>query len=354
MAEYKKYEGLGLEISGFSEVSDIGMSEPTSDFRFDSPEQIIELLESALQDAAKVEETINRCIQSPESCEPDRIVSSVLALLELSIDLIQKIAGYFQHPFGEEFNYEDARFAVAMAADELRRQRQIVDGIDLDEHELRRVLTQLAQAKGVTTKAAVNVERALCAGMDRMPQLGHFLSLEESRETRRVYGKMRRALLKFERHSEPPPHEEVVSRLRLAGTCFVHLRGHNCYSTLRVEDRFDFDNLWDRVYGWLKAEAEEKKTYQGWLIWEDVLNFVDLLSAINFRQELREHDTALATEVLAKFDELDAQSPIGEEIAGELSRLTGYNPAIDGLIEMGAQASASMWHPHLSNIQRGG
>ncbi len=354
MSEEMKYEGLGLEISGFSEVTEVELSHPSSGFVFDSPEQVIDLCKEVLQDGDRIEESINRCIQDRKSCEPEELVSTTLAVLESGIDLLQKLARSPRHPLDEAVTYEYTRSAVAMAADELRRQRGIVEAIDGQKVEFRRVLSQLAKAKGVTTKAVVNVERTLCSGADRSPELGCFLSLEDSLETRRIYGKMRRALSKFERHRQPPSHEEVVSRLRIAGTSFIQLRGHNCYPTLRVEDRFDFDRLWDRVYGWIQTEKEKRHTYQGWLIWQDVLNFVELLTAINFRQELREHDMTLATEVLARVEELEDQGVVGEQIASELSSLIGYNPDIDALIEREAKAPVTGWREQLQKIKHGG
>lgn len=353
MVDGSPHGGLGLELTDISEVTMNRLPEPTGDVGFDSPEALIELLEDLLRIAEELEVAVNRCFDAPDEVAPSLLIVQAADLLQASVDLLHRLANHSEHPLAQGRDFSDARFAVSMAIDELERQRRVVGGLDQDAVGRQRLFAAVAEAKGVTTKALINVERALCDDIEREPLLGQYLSLEDSLETRRVYGKMRRALLKFERRSDIPPHEEVVARLRRAGTAFVHLRGHDCYPTLRVEDRFQFDRLWDRVYGWLQAESKAEQTYAGWLIWEDVINFVELLGSINFRQELREHDTVLAGEVLAGLDEADDRGTVGEELAEQLNGLTGYNTTIDELIAEGSEAGVSDWRRQLHRIQRG-
>ncbi|QDG52218.1 hypothetical protein FIV42_16170 [Persicimonas caeni] len=345
--------GLGLELTGFSEATMSELPEPTGEGGFDSPEELFGILDELLQKAADVENDVNRCLASPEDVAADDLKDRTVSLLDESLTLVERLANHTTHPLGEELDFVDARFAVSMVFDELDRQRGVVAQTSVDELELQRALTIIAQAKGVMTKALINLERALCEGSAYQPRLGDYLSLEDSLETRRVYGKMRRALLEFERPQETPPHDEVVARLRRAGTSFIQLRGHSSYPALRVEDRFQFDRLWDRVYGWLQSESQDEETYSGWLIWEDVINFVELLSSINFRQELREHDVLLANDALARMESLDSDALVGEALADDLAALTGYNTVIDELIAQGAKATVKDWRRPLLHIQRG-
>lgn len=354
MGEHELDFGLSLELTDVSEATMNRLPAPTGDAGFESPDQLVGLLEELLEIGVELEDAVNHSIDYPDDYQPEPLVAQAAEMLDASINLVQRIANHSSHPLDEAAEFGDARFAVSMAIDELDRQRRVVSEVDPEESGRERVLTIVAEAKGVTTQALINVERALCADSHREPQLGEFLSLEDSLEIRRVYGKMRRALLKFERHKEAPSHAEVVARLRRAGTSFVQLRGHDCYQNLRVEDRFEFDRLWDRVYGWLQTESAGENTYAGWLIWEDILNFVELIGSINFQQELREHDIALASRMLPRFDERDAQDPLGEELAAELSRLSGYSPVIDALIEQGPDASVDDWRQQLRSIEYGG
>ncbi|MGM0556564.1 MAG: hypothetical protein ACQEVA_09335 [Myxococcota bacterium] len=345
--------GLGLEITGFSEATMGELPEPTGDVGFDNAEEVFERLAALLERAEDIERRVNHHFVEEGQDDSEQLVSTVLQLSDDVLALMHRLTNHAEHPLTGAQTYDDARYAIEMAINELARQHDVLADCAMREHNVQRDLAAAAKAKGVVTKAVVNVEYALCEGTDFEPRLEAYLRLEDSLETRRAYGKMRRALFQFGRVEDIPPHDEVVARLRRAGTSFVHLRGHDCFSMLRVEDRFQFEDLWDRIYQWLRSDTRDEETYAGWLIWQDVLNFIELLGSINFRQELREHDMALADRVLDSMSELEDEESVGDALAGELHSLTGFSPQIDSLIEKGADAEVGSWRRQLLSIKKG-
>jgi hypothetical protein len=346
--------GLGLEITGFSEATMGELPESTGDASFDGPEDMFERFESLLEWADRIEDDINGHFVDDASTDVDDLLCSAKDLAEDALALMHRLTNHAEHPLSGQRDFDQARYAVEMAISELSRQHEVLADRAMRESEARRNLAAAGRAKGVATKALVNVERALCDDTEFGPRLQAYLRLEDSLETRRAYGKMRRALYQFGRLEEIPPHDQVVARLRRAGTSFVHLRGHDCFEMLRVEDRFHFEELWERVYAWLRSESRDDQTYAGWLIWQDVINFIELLGAVNFRQELREHDVALAQRALDAMSGMNATDTVGPEIADDLHSLTGFGPAVDTLIEEGSEAPVGAWRSHLLSIRQGG
>lgn len=141
--------------------------------------------------------------------------------------------------------------------------------------------------------------------------------LDESLQVRRAYGKLRHHFLHHER--ERAPKMDVTSALRKAWARLHALVEGEVASVLRVRDRLAVLDLHARIEAWLAAPFDEQG---GQRLWSDLISFVEMLAAVNRRQELIQHDKI----ALGRW--LDAPLDPAERTA-LLERLRGLDPDLD-------------------------
>lgn len=153
--------------------------------------------------------------------------------------------------------------------------------------------------------------------------------LEESLEVRGTYARFRSRILA---DGQPSP-QQLYARMRAVGTQMAMLVGNKAYPLLRVRDRLQLRELQHRILSWLLPENRGDPV-AGLRIWQDVVAFVEMLSQVNQRQELMEHDAQCVTELQRLVGLGDAT--LEPEQRTKLRPLWGLHPALDAFIDQQA------------------
>ncbi len=159
-----------------------------------------------------------------------------------------------------------------------------------------------------------------------------WVNLEDSLETRRLYGQFRRAIL---RGGDPRTRQELAASLKSVATRIAILRGLEIYPFLRLDDRLTIRKLQKRIAAWLGGDDSDGSTEAGRRLWQDLVSFARLLMKINDREELREHDRQVVTLVYRLL--FDPKRPVKRLSTGqlkELERLAGHDDELDRLINL--------------------
>ncbi len=155
--------------------------------------------------------------------------------------------------------------------------------------------------------------------------------LQDSLDTRRLYGQFRRAIL---RGGDPRTHDQLTASLKSAATRIAILRGLEIYPFLRIDDRLTIRRLQKRIAAWLDGGDQES----GLRLWQDLISFARLLMKVNDREELREHDRQVVTSVHRLL--FEPKRPATRLSAGqlkELQRLEGRDDDLDRLIRLASE-----------------
>ncbi len=153
--------------------------------------------------------------------------------------------------------------------------------------------------------------------------------LQDSLDTRRLYGQFRRAIL---RGGDPQTHEQLIASLKGAATRIAILRGLEIYPFLRIDDRLTIRRLQKRIAAWLDGDAESSDE-AGRRLWQDLVSFARLLMKVNDREELREHDRQVVVSVhRLLFGHQQPTSRLSAAQLKELERLEGRDDELDQLI----------------------
>lgn len=153
-------------------------------------------------------------------------------------------------------------------------------------------------------RALIALESAMreCEGLP--VEFRQWQDLDDSLEVRRIYSQFRRAILASAGDTDPDTApedpEELTERLRKAANRIAVLRKLEIYPFLRIDDRLEIRRLQKRIEAWL-AGAGDHSPSAGAELWSDLISFARLLSQINLRQELREHDRLVVDSLWRKF-----------------------------------------------------
>ncbi len=183
-------------------------------------------------------------------------------------------------------------------------------------------------------KALIAVESAVREYEGLEAKDHRWVDLQDSLETRRLYGQFRRAIL---RGGEPRTHDQLTVCLKSAAPRIAILRGLEIYPFLRLDDRLTIRKLQKRIGAWL---GEDDDTDTGRRLWQDLVSFARLLMKINDREELREHDRQVVTTVYRLL--FDPKRPAKRLSVGqrkELERLAGHDDELDRLIHLANEHS---------------
>ncbi len=147
-------------------------------------------------------------------------------------------------------------------------------------------------------RALVAIESAMreCEGLPA--RYRQWQNLDDSLEVRRIYGELRRAVLRDEDPDATPPPAELASRLAEAAEQIAILRSREIYPYLRIDDRLQIRRLQKRIQTWQEGT---RATREGTQLWSDLASFARLLAAVNLRQELREHDRLAVSGLWRRF-----------------------------------------------------
>ncbi len=178
-------------------------------------------------------------------------------------------------------------------------------------------------------KALIAIESAVREYEGLEARDRRWTDLQDSLDTRRLYGQFRRAIL---RGGNPRTHDQLVTSLKSAATRIAILRGLEFYPFLRIDDRLTIRRLQKRIGSWLDGGADSGED-AGLRLWQDLISFARLLMKVNDREELREHDRQVVTSVYHLL--FGPKRPATRLSAGqlkELERLEGRDDDLDRLI----------------------
>lgn len=181
-----------------------------------------------------------------------------------------------------------------------------------------------AKLLGTIVRTMVTVEREICAVFGGKPQLGWALEPGVALETRQAYAAFRDVIVSWGRFESVPNDSIVRSRLQVGVTAIATLKTSKIWPKFRKSDRIDFLKLESRMSRWLAKSDTTARS--GAAIWDDLVAFAELLEGINMRQELREFDRWIASEMIPFFedcDDDDSVPPVVKDLAAELRWRSG-------------------------------
>lgn len=184
-----------------------------------------------------------------------------------------------------------------------------------DDH----VAIRCARLLGTIVRTMVTVERQLCSVFGGDPELGWALEPGVALEVRLSYSALRQSIVVRGRFEAKPTRNAVRDRLKVGLAAIEKLRQTRTWPHFRIADRVEFLRLRDRLQAWLARP--DSSTKSGASIWDDLVAFAELLEGINMRQELREVDRWIASEMLPLLedcDEDDEVPPVVRDLAVEL------------------------------------
>jgi len=231
-----------------------------------------------------------------------------------------------------------------MARMELRDARHALGKLGSEEDRWRILMLCDSGLRGVR-KAASAVERALAEHAGLEPRLEFVTELHLGRVIRAYYARFRREI----EGDGAPTLESVHRRLLSAAASIAKLIGRDFYGDLRIDDRAELRLLQERLRGWLMG-IDDHDPESGVRLWQDLQGFTVLLSQINRRSELIEHDRAL---VAAALEELTGRGSLPDEVPPDvlrrLDRLRGRSDRVDQLLAEPVTRATGPW---LAELQR--
>lgn len=190
-------------------------------------------------------------------------------------------------------------------------------------------------------KALTSIDVALARAGLVQPSLDFASELEVSLRVRRACAKLRARVVAG---GEPTP-ETLQVRLRGAGTAIAMLVGWEIYPSLRVRDRLQLRELQRRILDWLRQERDVE---DGLRLWQDLVGFVRMLSQVNRRQELVDHDARVVRAAQGGLASPEI-AEVPAEMLGELRSLEGLDDEVDALLAS-AERRASAWAEPIARL----
>lgn len=198
---------------------------------------------------------------------------------------------------------------------------------------LERVGTSYEVLLGACESARRKIRRSIGAVVEAVVHISgdesplatdHTAEVESAIAIRAMYAKFRRELVNCD---EADLHS-VNRALRYAAVSIAKMVGSPEFAEVRLTDRSLLLSLQARILRW----ARGSRGREGVQLFKDICTAADLLSAINLRQELKEHDAQLAAELSA----LLVGEPNAEDFREALGRsadLRGRDDQLDALVE---------------------
>lgn len=282
----------------------------------------------------------------------DALIDNIRALLADSGVLLRDVTDYFDEiaprdrpiidsgdddtgsliRIGAEIANQMAAREIADLAFAARTQLQEIQG-SLGGAVMRREVWMIASHADTglrrAGKALITVESAIREFESLPPENRLWSDLDDSLETRRLYGQLRRAVKR--RDVEKAGLRES---LKSAANRIAILRDLKVYPLLRIDDRLQIRRLQKRILGWLDQQDDgPEATAAGERLWGDLSAFADLLSQVNNREELVDHDRRAVAEA---YHRLFESGPVPDRIPPQrlslLEPLLGRDDELDQVV----------------------
>lgn len=207
---------------------------------------------------------------------------------------------------------------------ELRQRAERLDRVTACKNAMA-IVSESDSALRRIRKALTSIDVAMARAGLAAPSLDFASELEVSLRVRRACAKLRSRV--FAGGSEPTP-ESLHPRLRSAGTAIAMLVGWDVYPSLRVRDRLQLRDLQRRILEWLRSERD---LVEGMRLWQDLIGFIGMLSQVNRRQELVEHDTRAVLDAHARVVSCEA-AELPPNALAVIASLEGLDEELDALL----------------------
>jgi len=122
-------------------------------------------------------------------------------------------------------------------------------------------------------------------------------------------------------------------QLRHAENALARLIGREEFVLLRAADRHLARELRHRVERWLRDRSEAVEPGGGEGLWQDVVNFAELLWDVNRRDELVDEDLAVIEEAQRVLEGSASRAAVPPSVADRLRVLFGRDDELDDLLE---------------------
>jgi hypothetical protein len=231
-----------------------------------------------------------------------------------------------------------------MAQLELRQRFERLERV-LPAHGHVTMLDECDSSLRRTRKAFRAVDAAIAKAESVAPLLDYTSELQQSLVVRRVYAKFRERAL----DGGEPTAERLKARFRAVGTLVAKLVGEDIYPELRVRDRLLLRDIQQRVLGWLR-EGEASKSSPGMRLWQDVAACIEMLSLVNRRQELVEHDAQQVHRACSALSGASDGAALEPAVWSGLSALMGIDAELDGLLSAAIRPTVGSLRPTLERL----
>lgn len=197
-------------------------------------------------------------------------------------------------------------------------------------------------------KALIALESAMREYEGLAPIERHWEDLEDALEIRRTYGQFRRAIL---RGGEELGPAGPAGQLRNAARRIAILRDRKIYPYLRIDDRRQIRSFQKQIAAWLER-TDEAADEDGGRLWQDLVAFSRLLTQVNHREELREHDRELVARTIYRlFTHRPPPSEMPAEVLASLDSLFGRDDQLDQMLLQPHAHPPADWREPLMRIQ---
>ncbi len=209
------------------------------------------------------------------------------------------------------------------------------------------VLTECGSSRRSLLRAGAAVEQALRerAGLPTStPDDGP--ELQTSLQVRAAYARLRRDLSSLD---EPSSLSEVAARLIEAATCLDEFTRSPLFDDVRFTDRHQLQRLHERNLSWLGNPGRHAD--DGLRLWQDLSGCAALLSQINLRVELLEHDQRVVQDATRAIARPRPPLCVPDALWERLHGLYGRDDGVDGLLDSGAGMLAVEWQEPLGRLR---
>jgi hypothetical protein len=229
---------------------------------------------------------------------------------------------------------------VAFMADmELGSRQRRLGGLSADASAAT-VLEECDSCLRRVRKALTAVDAAIAGAEQVDPRLDYTSELESSLAVRRAYAKFRRRILE----GGEPTEDDLYARFRAAGTQLAILVGWDAWPEMRTRDRLLLRSLQHRILDWLRSPSPD--TTAGLRLWSDLSACLEMMTLVNRRQELVEHDAEVLRFALGRLREARGLDDTTRRL---LASLEGLDKTLDLLLAE-ADIPAEAWRPVLERL----
>ena len=122
------------------------------------------------------------------------------------------------------------------------------------------------------------------------------------------------------------------------------------YQDMRVEDRRQFRTFSAQIEDWL-AGGEPFNVFEGITVFQEVVNFSQLLMQVNNRGDLQEYDSHVLAEIHAElFGKAEIPQKISPDVLDRLKSLYGRDDELDHLMDYAEESPPEFWENTLERI----